>query len=179
MSRKRGADGAPIVVKKYPNRRLYDTGQSCYVTLDDLRIMVQEGVDFVIRDAKTGKDITRSVFAQVVAEQEARGEEDGGLLPIGLLRKLIAFYGMPAQSAVAVYLEGTLDLFIANQERLQSQINKSFGGLRTMEELIARNPVLEEVSKQQREMVERTLDVIDPFGTMPRPTDKKSAGGGA
>jgi polyhydroxyalkanoate synthesis repressor PhaR len=174
MANKRGADGKPIVVKKYPNRRLYDTGQSTYVTLEDLRDMIQENVNFVVHDAKTGKDITREVLTQVLADQEARGEGKGagGLLPTGFLRKLIAFYGLPTQSMVSAYLEHTLDLFISNQERLQTQINKSFDGLRTVEGLLQNNPVLEELSRQNREIIDRALNVIDPFGTLPRAREK-------
>lgn len=170
MASKRGSDGKPIIVKKYPNRRLYDTGQSTYVTLEDLRDMVQENVNFVVQDAKTGKDITREVLTQVVADQESRGEGEGngGLLPTGFLRKLIAFYGLPTQSMVSAYLEHTLDLFISNQERLQAQINKSFDGLKTVEGLLQHNPMLEELSKQNREIIDRALNVIDPFGTLPR-----------
>lgn len=165
MAEKQTKTKEPIIVKKYPNRRLYDTGQSTYVTLEDLRDMVKEDVDFVVQDAKTGEDLTRSVLAQVVVEQEAKGDT---ILPAGFWRKIIAFYGAPSQSVISSYLENTLDLFITNQEKLQSQINQSFDGLKTVESLIQKNPVLEEINKQNRDMIERTLDVLDPFGALPR-----------
>lgn len=178
MSRR--MDGAPIVVKKYPNRRLYDTGQSTYVTLEDLRDMVKEGIDFVVQDAKTGQDLTASVLTQAAVDTSG-DNSNGSILPSGFWRKIIVFRGLPAQAMLSAYLENALDLFISNQERLQAQIAKSFDGLRTVEGLLQTNPVLEEITKQNREMIERTLDVIDPFKTLPRPShtaekDKEKVG---
>ncbi|HBH27156.1 MAG TPA: polyhydroxyalkanoate synthesis repressor PhaR [Rhodospirillaceae bacterium] len=165
----RAKNSGPIVVKKYPNRRLYDTGQSVYVTLQDLRDMVREGVDFVVQDAKTGQDLTAQVLEQAAVDTSGEDGHAGPVLPSGFWRKLIAFRGLPAQGLVSAYLENALDLFISNQERLQAQISKSFDGLKTAERLMQANPVLEELTKQNREMIERTLDVIDPFKALARP----------
>lgn len=107
----------PTVIKKYANRRLYDTGRSSYVTLDDLCIMVKEGRDFVVYDAKSGDDLTRSVLTQIIVEQE--GKEGQNLLPINFLRQLIGFYGGNAQAVVPDYLEHALESFTKNQEKFR------------------------------------------------------------
>jgi polyhydroxyalkanoate synthesis repressor PhaR len=110
----------PTVIKKYANRRLYDTGRSSYVTLDDLCIMVKEGRDFVVYDAKSGDDLTRSVLTQIIVEQE--GKEGQNLLPINFLRQLIGFYGGNAQNAVPNYLEHALESFTQNQEKFREML---------------------------------------------------------
>lgn len=172
---KRGQD-EPTVIKKYANRRLYDTGRSSYVTLDDLCEMVKDGYDFIVYDAKSNEDITRSVLTQIIVEQEANGEEN--LLPTGFLRKLIGFYGGDAvKGLVPNYLEQALDMFVSNQERMREQINKSFegmrsmsgtiptmGGLPNMENMFAANPALEEMKRQNMAMFERTMKMFTPFG---------------
>jgi polyhydroxyalkanoate synthesis repressor PhaR len=107
----------PTVIKKYANRRLYDTGRSSYVTLDDLCIMVKEGRDFVVYDAKSGEDLTRAVLTQIIVEQE--GKEGQNLLPINFLRQLIGFYGDNVQNAVPNYLEQALESFTQNQEKFR------------------------------------------------------------
>ena len=122
---KRGQD-EPTVIKKYANRRLYDTGRSSYVTLDDLCEMVKDGIDFVVYDAKSGDDITRSVLTQIIVEQESKGEN---LLPTGFLKNLIGFYGDNIQPIVPNYLEQTLEAFVKNQEQIRENINKSFEGM--------------------------------------------------
>jgi len=104
-----GKGGERIVIKKYANRRLYNTGSSSYVTLEHLREMVKEGVDFVVYDAKSGDDITRSVLAQIIFEEEGKGQN---LLPIQFLRQLIGFYGDQMQSFVPSYLEMSLATFV-------------------------------------------------------------------
>lgn len=167
---KRGQE-EPTVIKKYANRRLYDTGRSSYVTLDDLCEMVKDGYDFVVYDAKSGEDITRSVLTQIIVEQE--GREDGqNLLPTGFLRKLIGFYGDGVQGLVPNYLEQTLDLFVNNQERMREQINKSFEGMRSMSgmgaipnmpDMFANNPAMEEMKRQNMAMFERTMKMFTPF----------------
>ena len=107
------AAGDKIVIKKYANRRLYNTGSSSYVTLEHLREMVQQNVDFVVYDAKTNEDITRSVLAQIIFDEESKGEN---LLPIQFLRQLIGFYGDQMQSFVPTYLEMSLNAFAQQQE---------------------------------------------------------------
>jgi polyhydroxyalkanoate synthesis repressor PhaR len=162
MAKTRNGKDGPTVIKKYANRRLYDTGRSSYVTLDDLCEMVKEGHEFVVQDAKTGKDITRSVLTQIVAEQESQGEN---LLPTNFLRTLIGFYGDNFQNFIPGYLEQTPDLFVKNQERMREQINKSFEGMRNMEGMFPPIPTtLEELRRQNMEMFEKTMKMMSPFG---------------
>ena len=132
--RKRRTDGAPairrtrpgpIVVKKYANRRLYNTATSSYVTLDNLAAMVRGQQDFVVSDAKTGEDITRSVLTQIIFEEEARGRAP--MLPISFLRQLIRLYGDTLQAYVPSYLEMTMQAFERNQETFRDQMERSFG----------------------------------------------------
>jgi polyhydroxyalkanoate synthesis repressor PhaR len=117
--------GDKIVIKKYANRRLYNTGSSSYVTLEHLREMVKEGVDFVVYDAKTNDDITRSVLGQIIFEEEGRGQN---LLPIQFLRQLIGFYGDQMQSLVPSYLEMSLNAFTQQQEKMRDQFGMSAFG---------------------------------------------------
>jgi polyhydroxyalkanoate synthesis repressor PhaR len=115
-----------IVIKKYANRRLYNTGSSSYVTLENLAEMVKENVDFVVYDAKTNEDITRQVLTQIIFEEEnASGAQN--LLPIQFLRQLIGFYGNQMQSFVPSYLEMSLDAFSKQQERMRDQMAGAFG----------------------------------------------------
>ena len=158
---KRGQD-EPTVIKKYANRRLYDTGRSSYVTLEDLREMMSEGYDFVVYDAKSGEDITRSVLAQIIAEKE--GQESGqNLLPTNFMRKLISLYGDRVQEFVPNYLEGTLDIFVKNQERMREQITKSLEGMTKMKGMF-QIPGAEEMNRQNLAMIERTMKMFAPFG---------------
>jgi len=113
---KKSSDGA-IVIKKYANRRLYNTAKSSYVTLDDLSHMVRAGDDFRVFDAKSGEDITRSVLTQIIFEQEAK--EGQNMLPTNFLRQLIRLYGDTLQSVVPGYLEASMETFSRNQERLR------------------------------------------------------------
>jgi polyhydroxyalkanoate synthesis repressor PhaR len=115
----------PTVIKKYANRRLYHTGTSTYVTLEDLARMVKNGEDFVVTDAKTGEDITRAVLGQIIFEQESRGQH---LLPITFLRQLIRFYGDQMQAILPSYLESSLTSFTRNQEQLRAQMARAFTG---------------------------------------------------
>lgn len=169
MARTRRNKDEPTIIKKYANRRLYDTGRSSYVTLDDLCEMIKEGHDFIVQDAKTTEDITRSVLTQIIVEQESRGHN---LLPTGFLRKLIGFYGDNVQTVVPNYLEQTMDLFIKNQESLREQINKSFEGMNMFPGV----PGLEELSRKNMEMFERTMQMFKPFAAAyndPKETSKK------
>jgi len=152
---KKGQD-KPTVIKKYANRRLYDTGRSSYVTLDDLCEMVKEGHDFVVYDAKSGEDLTRSVLTQIIVDQEAKGETN--LLPIPFLRQLIGFYGDSIQSIVPNYLEQTLEAFSQNQGQFRDQINKSLEGMMA-------NPrsAFEELGRKNMEMFENTMRAWAPF----------------
>lgn len=152
---KKRSDG-PTVIKKYANRRLYDTGRSSYVTLEDLGEMVKEGHDFVVYDAKTGEDLTRSVLTQIIVEEEQN--EGQSLLPIGFLRQLIGFYGDGLAPLVPNYLEHTIQTFAKNQEQLRQQINKSIEGMFPV-------PNLEEINKQNMAMFENAMRMFRPFGT--------------
>ena len=162
MAKTRNGKDGPTIIKKYANRRLYDTGRSSYVTLDDLCEMVKEGHEFVVQDAKSGKDITRSVLTQIIVDQESQGET---LLPTNFLRTLIGFYGDNVQNFIPGYLEQTLDIFVKNQERVREQINKSFEGMRTMEGMFPGIPSLEDMRRQNMEMFEKTMKMMSPFGT--------------
>jgi polyhydroxyalkanoate synthesis repressor PhaR len=125
--RKTGRSDDKIVIKKYANRRLYNTGSSSYVTLENLAEMVKVGTDFVVFDAKTNEDITRQVLTQIIFEEEnASGSQN--LLPIQFLRQLISFYGDQMQSFVPSYLEMSLDAFKRQQERMREQLGGTFGG---------------------------------------------------
>ena len=115
----------PTIIKKYANRRLYHTGTSSYVTLEDLARMVKDGQDFLVTDAKTGEDITRAVLGQIIFEQEAHGQH---LLPIAFLRQLIRFYGDSMQTILPSYLETALAAFARNQGELREQMGRAFQG---------------------------------------------------
>jgi polyhydroxyalkanoate synthesis repressor PhaR len=144
----------PITIKKYANRRLYNTGTSTYVTLEDLASMVKAGEDFVVFDAKTNEDITRSVLTQIIFEQE---NKEGGqnLLPVNFLRQLIRFYGDSMQMMVPRYLEVSIDSLTKEQTKFREQISTAFGmgGFGAIEEQVRRN----------MEMFERTFSMFAPF----------------
>ena len=120
------SEKAPTVIKKYANRRLYHMGTSTYVTLEDLATMMRAGEDFVVNDAKSGEDITRSVLAQIMFEQESKGGQQN-LLPTTFLRQLIRFYGDSMQALVPRYLEFSMDNLTRDQQKLRDQMEKTFG----------------------------------------------------
>ena len=143
----------PITIKKYANRRLYNTGTSTYVTLEILAGLHHDGEDFAVEDAKTGEDITRSVLAQIIFEQESK--EGQNLLPVNFLRQLIRFYGDSMQMMVPRYLEVSIDSLTREQEKFRGQIAQTFGlgGFGAIEEQVRRN----------MEMFERTFSMFAPF----------------
>ncbi len=143
----------PVIIKKYANRRLYNTGTSTYVTLEDLATMVKKGTDFTVYDAKSGDDITRSVLAQIIFEQE--NKEGQNLLPITFLRQLIRFYGDSMQMLVPRFLEQSIDSFSKEQGKFREQMSQAFGGVGfgPMEEQVRRN----------MEMFERAFAMFAPF----------------
>jgi len=151
-----GAD-QPIVIKKYANRRLYNTATSSYVTLDHLCLMVQEGVDFVVYDAKSGDDITRSVLTQIIVEEEGKGQN---LLPIKFLRQIIGLYGDSMQWMVPRYLDHMMEAFSVNQERMRQTMQESFGGMFPFGKM-------EEVGKQNMVLFENAMKMFTPFNTEP------------
>ena len=162
----------PITIKKYANRRLYNTGTSTYVTLEDLAVMVKSGEDFVVFDAKTGEDITRSVLAQIIFEQE--NKEGQSLLPIAFLRQLIRFYGDSMQMMVPRFLEQSMSSLTSQQGKFREQITLAFGvgGFGTLEEQVRRN----------MEMFEKTFAMFAPpfarGGKPATPGDKPAASAG-
>jgi polyhydroxyalkanoate synthesis repressor PhaR len=161
MSEKSGAEGQPIVIKKYANRRLYNTATSSYVTLDDLGRMVKQGNEFVVFDAKTSEDITRGVLTQIIVEEEQKGQN---LLPISFLRQLISLYGDSMQWLVPRYLEHAMSTFGRNQEQMRKSLQDAFGGLFPF------GP-LEEMGKQNLALFEQTMKMFSPFPA-PIPTSR-------
>lgn len=145
-------DGA-VVVKKYANRRLYNTASSSYVTLEDLRDMVREGVDFVVLDAKSGDDITRSVLAQIIFEQESRGQN---LLPIAFLRRLIRFYGDSLQGFVPSYLEASMETFARQQEAMRERFSTPWNSEQAM-------TAFQEQTRQNMALFEQAMRMFTPF----------------
>jgi polyhydroxyalkanoate synthesis repressor PhaR len=143
----------PVTIKKYANRRLYNTGTSTYVTLEDLASMVKNGEDFVVYDAKTGEDITRSVLTQIIFEQESK--EGQQLLPITFLRQLIRFYGDSMQMLVPRFLEVSIDSLTREQEKFREQMAQAFG--------VGPFGSLEEQARRNLEMFERTFAMFAPF----------------
>jgi polyhydroxyalkanoate synthesis repressor PhaR len=159
----------PTTIKKYANRRLYNTGTSTYVTLEDLAAMVKNGEDFLVYDAKTGDDITRSVLAQIIFEQENKAGQN--LLPTTFLRQLIRFYGDSMQMVVPKYLEQSIDTLTREQEKFRKQIADTFSGtpFAPLEEQVRRN----------MELFQQTFSMFKPFAPVPARTDEKAAGSAA
>jgi polyhydroxyalkanoate synthesis repressor PhaR len=153
-----------VVIKKYANRRLYNTRSSAYVTLEHLSEMVKEGVDFVVFDAKSNEDITRSVLTQIIFDEENRGQN---LLPIQFLRQLIRFYGDSMQAFVPSYLELSLDSFTRQQERMRTQIASAVGG-------VPGAGFLEDQVRQNLALFDRAMQLFSPF-SFPRPEDAPAA----
>lgn len=148
-----GAPG-PIIIKKYANRRLYNTHTSSYVTLDHLCEMVKEGVEFEVRDARTGEDITRQVLAQIIFDEENKGQH---LLPIQFLRQLIRFYGDSLQAFVPSYLEMSMESFTKNQEEMRQKFTDALGGKLGYKDF-------EQLTRQNLQMYERAMQMFSPFG---------------
>jgi polyhydroxyalkanoate synthesis repressor PhaR len=144
---------APVTIKKYANRRLYNTATSSYVTLDDLSKMVKAGNEFVVHDAKTGEDLTRAVLTQIIVEEEQKGQN---LLPIGFLRQLISLYGDSMQWLVPRYLDQAMASFAHNQDQMRRSLQDAFGGLFPF------GP-LEEMGKQNLALFEKTMKMFSPF----------------
>jgi len=148
-----GAKPAVITIKKYANRRLYNTATSSYVTLDHLAEMVKEGTDFVVTDAKSGDDITRSVLTQIIVEQEGKGQN---LLPIKFLRQVIGFYGDSLGGLVPRYLEHSMEAFHQNEAQMRGTMQQAFKGILPMQGL-------EEMGKQNMALFENAMKMWNPF----------------
>jgi polyhydroxyalkanoate synthesis repressor PhaR len=143
----------PVTIKKYANRRLYNTGTSTYVTLEDLAAMVKAGEEFVVYDAKTSEDITRSVLTQIIFEQE--NKEGQNLLPINFLRQLIRFYGDSMQMLVPRYLDVSIDTLAREQGKFRDQMAQAFG--------VSGFGPLEDMARRNMEMFERAFAMFAPF----------------
>ncbi len=166
MARTRPKPGEPIIVKKYANRRLYDTGRSAYVTLEDLNEMVKDNIDFVVQDAKTGEDLTRSVLTQIVAEQETKGEN---LLPTDFLRKLISLYGENMQGVVPNYLEHSMQFLVDNQkqmlDRFDEQLQAQQERMQQMGQMFPGTSSFEEISRRNMEIFQSAMkNFVPPLG---------------
>ncbi len=144
----------PITIKKYANRRLYNTATSSYVTLDHLCQMVKNNADFVVYDAKTGEDITRSVLTQIIVEEESKGGQN--LLPIPFLRQLIGFYGDSLGGLVPRYLEYSMQTFLRNEEQMRQYLKNALAGVFPF------NPI-EELNKQNVSLLESAIKMFVPF----------------
>lgn len=150
---KSGEKPAPVRIKKYANRRLYNTSTSSYVTLDYLAQMVREGLDFTVEDAKTGEDITRSVLTQIIVEEESKGQN---MLPINFLRQLISLYGDNLQYLVPGYLEKSMESFGANQDQIRQYMKDNFGAVFPIDKM-------EEMSKQNMAFFQQAMSMWNPF----------------
>ncbi len=154
MANKSANEEAPITIKKYANRRLYNTATSSYVTLDHLSQMVKDGTDFAVFDAKTGEDITRQVLTHIIVEEEAKGGQN--LLPINFLRHLISFYGDSLQSLVPQYLDHSMGSFARNQEQMRHYMSDALDGLMPFQQF-------EEMGKQNMALFENAMKMFTPF----------------
>jgi len=146
--------GKPITIKKYANRRLYNTATSSYVTLDHLCQMVKDGVEFQVFDAKTGEEITRAVLTQIIVEEEAKGQN---LLPISFLRQVIRFYDDSLQAFLPRYLEISMDNFTRNQKQMRGAVEEAFGGLFPFNQF-------EEMGRQNLALIQNAFKIFGPNG---------------
>ena len=159
MPSKRQSGDGPIVIKKYANRRLYNTATSSYVTLDHLAEMVKDGDEFIVHDAKSGEDITRSVLTQIIFEEESKGGQQ--LLPLQFLRQLIRFYGDQMQGLVPGYLEMSMENFARNQEAFRNRFAEAVGDATGVKEL-------EELTRQNFALFDRAVRMFMPFSPQRR-----------
>lgn len=151
MTESTGAE--PITIKKYANRRLYNTATSSYVTLENLAAMVREGRNFVVHDAKTGEDITRSVLTQIIFEEEAKGQN---MLPVDFLRQIIRLYGDAMQQFVPGYLNASMRSFAEKQDEFREQMTKAFGHAPGLAQF-------EAMARSNAEWFENTMRMFSPF----------------
>jgi len=159
------AAAPPVVVKKYANRRLYNTESSSYITLDNLAEMIRQGRDFVVYDAKSGEDITRGVLTQIIVEEEGKGR---AMLPTGFLRQLIGFYGGNMQNLVPRYLEQAITAFADQQQQVRETMQQTMGRMFPFGNM-------EEVSRQNVAMMERAMSLWAPFYRPPPATEQTAA----
>jgi polyhydroxyalkanoate synthesis repressor PhaR len=158
------------IVKKYANRRLYNTGCSRYVTLDDLSQMVRQGQHFVVHDAKTGEDLTRSILTQIILEEDGKGRN---LLPISFLRQLISFYDDSLRVFLPRYLELSMENFAGNQEQIRRYIEGTLGRFFPMNQF-------EDMARQNMALFQRAASLLNPLtGTDGERAQQTAAGAAA
>ncbi len=160
MARKKRAPGEPVTIKKYANRRLYNTETSSYVTLDHLAAMIRDGDDFIVLDAKTSDDLTHTVLTQIIFERETK---DDNMLPVDFLRQLIRFYGDSMQAMVPAYLQGTLEVL----NRHQDQIREAFGDIDHGKFM----PMFEEMTRQNMAFFDQTMQAFARAGKQAQKKD--------
>ena len=154
----------PVVIKKYANRRLYNTGTSTYVTLEDLADMVKRGEEFTVKDAKTSEDITHLVLTQIIFELENKDGQN--MLPVSFLRQLIAFYGDQMQMVVPSFLEQSMIAFAREQDRMREQMKSTFGqNAVDMMQMTAPMKAIEEQARRNIEMFQNAMQMFSPFPT--------------
>jgi len=162
-----------IIIKKYANRRLYNTGTSTYVTLEDLAKMVKKGEEFVVQDAKTGEDITHSVLTQIIFEQESK--TGNTLLPISFLRQLISYYGDQMQMVVPTFLEHSMKAFGDQQSQMREQMSRALGDTPMAKNLQVPMQLMEEQVRRNTEMFRQAVQMFSPFTAQPQqPAAKKT-----
>lgn len=167
-----GRKGGKIaIVKKYANRRLYNTASSSYVTLDELCQMVREGQEFLVFDAKTGDDITRSVLTQIILEEDSKGRN---LLPIGFLRQLIGFYDDSLQAVVPRYLEVSMENFARHQEQMRSYMEETVGRFFPLKQLEAMNP-FEDIARQNIALFQKAASMFNPAERVPQAQPRETS----
>ncbi|WP_037081350.1 polyhydroxyalkanoate synthesis repressor PhaR [Neorhizobium vignae] len=162
-----------IIIKKYANRRLYNTGTSTYVTLEDLAKMVKKGEDFTVQDAKSGDDITHSVLTQIIFEQESK--TGNTLLPISFLRQLISYYGDQMQMVVPTFLEHSMKAFTDQQVQMREQMTRAFGDTPLSKNLQMPIQMMEEHVRRNTDMFRQAMQMFSPFTGQPQaPVAKKT-----
>ena len=154
-------DGDTVIIKKYANRRLYNTRTSSYITLDHLAQMVKENIEFKVLDAKTGADLTHTILTQIIMEEEASGEQ---MLPTSFLRQLIAMYGNSMQALLPSYLEASMEHFRENQVKLRKAIEDSIGA----------NP-LAQIAQRNMELFKAATAAFVPGAVQAAEADKNAA----
>lgn len=153
------------IIKKYPNRRLYDTQTSAYITLDDLCERVKKGHEFTVVDAKSGADLTNQVLTQIILEQEIKGSH---LLPTEFLRSAIRFYDNKMGNVLQHYLDASMKTFVGNQERMGQMFGKEFQAPIGQFEEMARQNMAQGV-----QFMEKTMQMFNPFGNMYTPQEEE------
>jgi polyhydroxyalkanoate synthesis repressor PhaR len=164
-----------IVIKKYANRRLYNTGTSTYVTLEDLAEMVKKGEEFTVQDAKSGEEITHAVLTQIIFEQESK--TGNTLLPISFLRQLIGYYGDQMQVVVPSFLEHSMKSFTEQQVQMREQMNRAFGDTPLAKNFSLPIQMVEEQVRRNTDMFQQAMQMFSPFLKPPVKESRKADAG--